>query len=233
MPVHHPRSCPQIRAFAVTAEAAGHGTIPLASRLRYVISQRKNFRKFIEKPREFIDISGNFRKFDIRGRSDRRFHHTGTPRSRADRNCGQMRGNAPVENGAGLPGEGPPQSGPTPQATPERPVSRHRNCGQMCPPRLARATARLPPSAPRSPPEKTRADGRPLQHTPSTRKPGDGSCGETRVAYSRRREANPDPQGVVEKAPRCEKTTVIPASEPTEEGGRTRLRNEGSTESIL
>ena len=221
MPVHHPRSCPQIRAFAVTAEAAGHGTIPLASRLRYVISQRKNFRKFIEKPREFIDIYGNFRKFDIRGRSDRRFHHTGTPRSRADRNCGQMRGNAPVEGDAGLPGEGPPKSGPTPQATPERPVSRYRNCGQMRPPRRVRRR------------KKTRADGRPLQHTPSTRKPGDGICGETRVAYSRRREANPDPQGVVEKAPRCEKTTVIPASEPTEEGGRTRLRNEGSTESIL
>ena len=146
MPVHHPRSCPQIRAFAVTAEAAGHGTIPLASRLRYVISQRKNFRKFIEKPREFIDIYGNLRKFDIRGRSDRRFHDTGTRRSRADRNCGQMRGNALVENGAGLPGEGPPKSGPTPQATPERPVSRHRNCGQMRPPRRVRRRKKRGPT---------------------------------------------------------------------------------------
>ena len=64
-------------------------------------------------------------------------------------------------------------------------------------PRLARAAARFPPSAPRSPPEKAKADGRPLQHTPSKRKPGDGNCGEMRVDRSRRREVNPDPQGGV------------------------------------
>ena len=74
-------------------------------------------------------------------RIDRRRHHTAVPRTRADRNCGKMRGRAPVEDEAGLPGAGSPQSGPTPQVTPERLVSRYRNCGEMRLPRRAREPA--------------------------------------------------------------------------------------------
>jgi len=44
-------------------------------------------------------------------------------------------------------------------------------------PRLTRAVARFPRFAP---PEKPQADGRPLQHTPSTRNARDDKCGEVR-----------------------------------------------------
>ena len=58
---------------------------------RGVISQRKNFRKFIEKPREFIDIYRIFSKFHILEQADRLRHHTAVPRSRAGGRCGEMR----------------------------------------------------------------------------------------------------------------------------------------------
>ena len=91
----------------------------------------ENLRKFIEKPREFTGIYRYFRKFHILEQADRLHHHTGIPRIRADGNCGELRGRAQVEDEAGLPGEGSPQSEPTPQVTPERLTSCYRKCGEM------------------------------------------------------------------------------------------------------
>ena len=67
-----------------------------------------------------------------------------------------------------------------------RPGQRDGNCGQM---RVVSNGMRRISSGRRegvmSAPlrEKPKANGRPLQHIPSTRKPGDGNCGEMRPAH--------------------------------------------------
>ena len=91
----------------------------------------ENLWKFTEKPREFIDIYRIFQKFLIPEQADRLHHHTGIPRIHADGNYGELRGRAQVEDEAGLPGEGSPQSEPTPQVTPERLTTCYRNYGEM------------------------------------------------------------------------------------------------------
>ena len=46
------------------------------------------------------------------------------------------------------------------------------------------------------PREKPKANGRPLQHTPSTRKPGDGNCGEMRARLENQPPLPPLDRGV-------------------------------------
>ena len=149
---HYPRNSPRFRAFAVIERTADHGRIPLRPDSAASFPKQINCPKFIEKPREFIEIYLIVRKllfalFRLR-------------------------------------------------ASPERL------------PRFSTLSTRVRHLKNRGP------HGRPLQHTTSTREPGDGNCGEMRVDHYRRRQVNPDPPGVVEKAPSMRKNHRHSGLEP-------------------
>ena len=90
------RKSPHLRASAVIAESAGHGSIPLRPDSAASFLQKINCHLFIEKPREFIRIYRILRKFLISGRSDRLRHDTRVLPFSRPRKCGKMRRPAPT-----------------------------------------------------------------------------------------------------------------------------------------
>ena len=90
----------QFPAFAAASRLQGRGILAMFLRegdfrprasLHLPAFPLENFRKFIEKPREFIDIYRIFRKFHIFERSDRLRRRTGIPLVCESHKCGQMR----------------------------------------------------------------------------------------------------------------------------------------------
>ena len=164
---------PHLRAFAVIAGPAAHGSIPLASRLRGVISQRKNFRKFIEKPREFFgnSISG--------GRSGRLRHHTGIPEAARAANAGKC-GAGPGGRRSRTPRRGAAAKQANPPGysrTPRFPLPQLRG---NAPPAPRPGAGRLSRFAPPPPPGKRRPTGG-LSSIPHLReRPATGIAGRCR-----------------------------------------------------
>jgi len=142
-----------LRAFAVIAQGAAHGRIPLRRTSAASFPQKFNFRKFIEKPREFIDIYLIYRLqnptgeevfdpsgegFPVLERTARLRHHTRILPPALDRKCGKLRAGRCRETrfrlekqGLQRPREGPSYGAPTPQDTSLRFIQAHRKCGQM------------------------------------------------------------------------------------------------------
>ena len=163
---YHRGDSQHLRAFAVIAQGAAHGRIPLRRTSAASFPKKFNFRKFIEKPREFIDIYRYFRLqnptdeegfhatdervfdptgegFPVLERTARLRHHTRFLPPALDRKCGKLRAGRCRETrfrvekqGLQRPREEPSYGAPTPQDTSLRFIPAHRKCGVMCAPRV-------------------------------------------------------------------------------------------------
>ena len=120
------------------------------------------------------------------GRSDRLRHHTAVPEAARAANAGKC-GAGPGGRRSRPPRSGRRKASQPPRLLPDASFPVTATAGK-CAFRAASAA------------RKTKADGRPLQHIPSTRKTRDGNCGQMRGERGRRVGVDSDRGGVVEKA---------------------------------
>ena len=188
---------PHLRAFAVIAGVARRGSIPprpdsAASYPPQTISG------YLSKNPVNLSIFTEFFGNSISGgRSDRLRHHTAVPEAARAANAGKC-GAGPGGRRSRPPRSGRRKASQPPRLLPDASFPVTANAGK-CAPRAAPGSRPAPAVRTASAARKTKADGRPLQHTPTSRKPGGGKCGQMCGERERRVGSIPTGEGLLKR----------------------------------